>query len=66
MFYVRVAGNPLISEGLTRIRGYYVSGYPRLTGTRLRVPGYVNTHVMPYVHTLLRIHFFYDILMFSM
>src|SRR6201996_2904460 len=29
-------------------RGYYISGYLRVTGTCWRVPGERNTHVMPY------------------
>src|ERR1700761_6444974 len=36
-----------VSKGITTC-GYYVSRYPSGTGTLRRVPGYFNTHGMPY------------------
>src|SRR6201996_2750959 len=36
-----------VSKG-SATRGYYVSRYPSGTGTLRRVPGYFNTHGMPY------------------
>ena len=38
-----------VSKGITT-HGYYVSRYPSGTGTLRRVPGYFNTHGMPYVY----------------
>ena len=36
-----------VSKGITT-HGYYVSRYPSGTGTLRRVPGYFNTHGMPW------------------
>src|ERR1700761_4019011 len=51
--YTRCSLEPLsVSTGSTT-RGYYVSGYPWAHGYYLRVPGYANTHAMPYDRVIL-------------